>query len=87
MMIVQRLRQWAKAGNSPLARNLWSTAKALRTWSCPVIPAIHRPLYALHQLLKMHSHRSLAFFTGRHCSKPALPNQRHTYISTAACHN
>ncbi|MCX2499168.1 acyltransferase [Plesiomonas shigelloides] len=52
MMIVQRLRQWAKAGNSPLARNLWSTAKALRTWSCPVIPAIHRPLYALHQLLK-----------------------------------
>lgn len=87
MMIVQRLRQWAKAGNSPLARNLWSTAKALRTWSCPVIPAMHRPLYALHQLLKNVFASFTRIFTGRHCSKPASPNQRHTYISTAACHN
>lgn len=41
------LKAWLKAGESPLARRLFAAAKAVRGASFPVIPPVHRPLYAL----------------------------------------
>ncbi len=45
------LKQWAKSGQSPAARALWRTAKALRGASVPCIPAIHRPLYNIRNMI------------------------------------
>ena len=51
-MSVISLRQWAKSGESPLARILWSTAKALRYGSVPCVKAIHGPLYSASRGVK-----------------------------------
>lgn len=45
------LKDWAKRGDSPLARRLWRLAKATRGGAVPVVPFLHRPLYALHHAL------------------------------------
>lgn len=45
------LKQWAKNGNSPVARTLWRAAKAMRGASVPCVPAIHKPLYRLRGLV------------------------------------
>lgn len=42
------LRQWAKNGDSSMARMLWRAAKALRYGAVPCLPAIHAPLYAIN---------------------------------------
>lgn len=46
------LRQWAKSGESPLARVLWRTAKALRYGSVPCVRAIHGPLYTANRAVR-----------------------------------
>jgi acetyltransferase-like isoleucine patch superfamily enzyme len=43
------LKDWAKRGDSLPAQRLWRLAKALRSGAVPVVPMLHRPLYALHQ--------------------------------------
>ncbi len=45
-MSAQALKRWAKAGRSPLARRVFTLAKALRGAAMPSVPAIHAPLYA-----------------------------------------
>ncbi|MFP1633364.1 acyltransferase [Zhengella sp. ZM62] len=47
---MNRLRQWAKAGRSPLARAVRATARRARTCAVPVVPAIHRPLYEMRRI-------------------------------------
>lgn len=47
-MSISDLRRWIKARNTPLARLLYRVAIGTRTFSVPVVPAIHRPLYLLH---------------------------------------
>ena len=42
------LKDWAKRGDSPLAQALWRLAKAMRGGAVPVVPLLHKPLYALH---------------------------------------
>ena len=42
------LKDWAKRGDSPLARRIWPLAKAVRGGAVPVVPVLHKPLYALH---------------------------------------
>jgi hypothetical protein len=44
-----RLRQWVKARNSPSAGRLYRIAKAVRSFSVPVIPLVHKSLYFLHR--------------------------------------
>lgn len=51
-MSAATLRQWAKNGESPVARILWRAAKALRYGSVPCIPAIHKPLYGLRMAVR-----------------------------------
>jgi len=46
--MLARLKDWAKRGESPLAQRVWRLAKALRGGALPVVPVLHRPLYALH---------------------------------------
>ena len=43
------LKDWAKRGDSRPAQRLWRLAKALRSGAVPVVPILHRPLYALHR--------------------------------------
>ncbi|HLZ65323.1 MAG TPA: acyltransferase [Aliidongia sp.] len=45
------LKAWAKRGDSRLAQRLWRLAKALRGGSVPVVPVVHKPLYALHLMV------------------------------------
>ncbi|MGL5345686.1 MAG: acyltransferase [Plesiomonas sp.] len=52
MTWISRFRLWAKQGQSPSARWIWNTAKQLRSCSFPVIPPLHRALYALHYIIK-----------------------------------
>ena len=42
-----KLREWLKARRHPLARMLYASAMVLRHASVPVIPGLHRSLYAL----------------------------------------
>jgi acetyltransferase-like isoleucine patch superfamily enzyme len=42
------LKDWAKRGESPMAQRIWRLAKATRGGAIPVVPAVHKPLYALH---------------------------------------
>lgn len=42
-------RQWVKARDNSLADLLYRTAKAARVVSMPVIPGLHRALYAAHR--------------------------------------
>lgn len=42
------IKSWAKAGNSPLARLVWQSAKAVRGGSLPPIPLVHATLYRIH---------------------------------------
>jgi acetyltransferase-like isoleucine patch superfamily enzyme len=39
-------RQWVKRRDNALADNLWRLAKAARGFSMPVVPGLHRALYA-----------------------------------------
>ena len=50
-MSVHALRQWAKAGRSPLARGVLAGAKGLRGFSVPVVPGVHRGLYEARRLV------------------------------------
>ena len=43
------LRRWAKAGDGPLARAVWTTAKAARAFELPVVRPLHATLYHAHQ--------------------------------------
>jgi serine acetyltransferase len=43
-------RQWVKARDSRAARALYRLARALQVAAVPVIPGVHRGLYALHRL-------------------------------------
>ena len=43
------LKDWAKRGDSLPAQRLWRLATALRSGAVPVVPMLHRPLYALHR--------------------------------------
>lgn len=52
MMTIRRLRAWAKARQSPLARFVHGAAMGLRNFSVPVIPGVHAALYRLHCLVK-----------------------------------
>jgi acetyltransferase-like isoleucine patch superfamily enzyme len=49
MSAVESLRRWAKSGRSPAAVLVYSAARRLRGWSMPVIPGVHRVLYAVHK--------------------------------------
>ncbi|ENY70687.1 acetyltransferase [Aeromonas diversa CDC 2478-85] len=51
MQAAQRLKQWIKRGESPLARTLWRLAKGMRCAQVPVIPPLHAALLRLHLLL------------------------------------
>jgi acetyltransferase-like isoleucine patch superfamily enzyme len=42
-------RSWIKARETPLADALYRMAMRARSLAFPVIPALHRPLYALHR--------------------------------------
>jgi acetyltransferase-like isoleucine patch superfamily enzyme len=42
------LRAWIKAGDGPAARFLHTAYKGLRHAEVPVVPAVHKPLYALN---------------------------------------
>ncbi|MFP6798943.1 MAG: acyltransferase [Pseudomonas sp.] len=42
---MQQLKQWIKHGNTPLARNAWRLALALRHAQMPLIPGLHHALY------------------------------------------
>lgn len=42
------LRRWVKRREHPLADLAWRTDRTLRGLSVPVVPALHRPLLALH---------------------------------------
>jgi acetyltransferase-like isoleucine patch superfamily enzyme len=42
------LKEWAKRGDGPMAQRLWCLAKAARGGAVPVVPFLHKPLYALH---------------------------------------
>lgn len=44
---VHGFRQWVKARETPAARTIYAFGMGLRYWSCPVVPALHKPLYAL----------------------------------------
>ena len=44
------LREWAKAGRSPLARTVGAAVRRCRSASLPVVPAIHRPLYEARRM-------------------------------------
>lgn len=48
-MNVMAFKAWLKAGDTPLARRLYALAKTARASSFPVIPPVHRPLYAAHR--------------------------------------
>ncbi len=45
---MNQLRQWVKARQHPVARAIYAVARAMRQCSVPVIPGVHRALYALH---------------------------------------
>jgi acetyltransferase-like isoleucine patch superfamily enzyme len=42
------LRRWAKAGENPLARAVWSAARAARAFELPLIRPLHATLYRAH---------------------------------------
>ena len=44
---MQKLKLWLRRGETPLARTLWRLAKSARQAQMPVIPGVHRALYAL----------------------------------------
>ncbi len=46
-----RLRRWVKDRNSPAAWMLYRIATAMRSFSVPVVPFVHKPLYLLHRTL------------------------------------
>ena len=48
MSLTHSLRIWAKRRDTPLADLAFRAVKAARGWSMPVVPALHRPLLALH---------------------------------------
>lgn len=45
------LRRWAKAGHGPLARVVWSAAKAAHAFELPVIRPLHATLYQAHKAI------------------------------------
>ena len=57
-----QLRQWIKAGKNPLARALYRMVLGSRTFSMPVIPFIHRPLYQLRSLVLFGTEEALRIF-------------------------
>ncbi|MFM2423081.1 MAG: hypothetical protein RL291_1611 [Pseudomonadota bacterium] len=49
MSTAKELRNWVKAGESPIAAALKTLVSSLRTASVPVVPGLHRALYGLHR--------------------------------------
>ncbi|MFO1081029.1 MAG: acyltransferase [Reyranellaceae bacterium] len=48
MSATMTLRQWVKRREHPLADAAYRLARGARSWSLPAVPAVHRPLLALH---------------------------------------
>lgn len=49
---VNNLRHWVKARQHPVARLLYRIARGSRHASVPVVPGLHRTLYAIHVTVK-----------------------------------
>jgi acetyltransferase-like isoleucine patch superfamily enzyme len=52
MMALSQLRSWVKAQETPSAQWVYQFLKGLRGVSLPMIPLLHRPLYALDRLAR-----------------------------------
>lgn len=50
------IRSWIKRGDAPLARRLAALYYALRYFTVPVIPGLHRGLYGLHRFISASWH-------------------------------
>jgi acetyltransferase-like isoleucine patch superfamily enzyme len=72
---------WMKARNSPLARAAYTLAKSIHYASFPVIPGLHRALFALHQYIRDGLQFLLRFFwyTPLFQSRLERPT-RHLYV-------
>ena len=48
LLLLNQTRNWIKAQNDPVAKQLYSILCAIRCIQCPVIPILHRTLYYIH---------------------------------------
>ncbi|KEQ18874.1 acyltransferase [Endozoicomonas numazuensis] len=49
--MINSLKNWLKSGNSPIARFIFSTLKAIRYFEFPLIRPLHSLLYHLHKMI------------------------------------